>query len=280
MKPLVSVICVCYNHERFVEEAIDSVLSQKYARVELVVIDDKSHDNSVSRIRKALARFPETKIIVSDANRGNCKAFNEGFRNTKGDLIIDLSADDVLFPDRIAKGVENFQTWGPQIGVNFTDAVLIDEEGRTLGYHSDRFPHETIPQGDIYREVLSRYFINSPTMMIRRNVLERLGGYDETLAYEDFDFWVRSSRDFHYAYTPEPLVKRRIVKDSLGSKQFKKGSAQLQSTYQVCEKAMILNKTQSEKNALKGRIRYEIGQALKLGELQLAWRYMVLYAKV
>jgi glycosyltransferase involved in cell wall biosynthesis len=280
VSPLVSVVCVCYNHERFVEEAIDSVLSQNYDRVELIVVDDHSQDSSVSRIQKAVARVAGIRVMTSDANRGNCRAFNEGFRNSKGDFIIDLSADDVLLPDRIAKGVESFEAHDSKTGVNFTDAQLIDEEGKLLGFHSDRFPRDTIPQGDIYRDVLSRYFINSPTMMIRREVLDHLGGYDETLAYEDFDFWVRSSREFHYSYTPEPLIKRRIVKDSLGSHQFRRGSLQLQSTLKVCEKAALLNRTPPEKTALKNRVRYEIGQALKLGEMQLAWRYFTLYTRI
>jgi glycosyltransferase involved in cell wall biosynthesis len=280
VNPLVSVVCVCYNHERFVAEAIDSVLTQNYDKVELIVVDDRSQDASVSRIRTALQHVPRAKFIMSDANRGNCTTFNEGFRNTKGDFIIDLSADDVLLPDRIARGVDSFKTHDSKTGVNFTDAQLIDEEGRALGFHSDRFPHDTIPEGDIYRDVLSRYFINSPTMMIRRDVLEHLGGYDETLAYEDFDFWIRSSREFHYSYTPEPLIKRRIVKDSLGSRQFRRGSPQLQSTFKVCEKAASLNRTPAEKIALITRIRYEIRQALRSGELQLAWKYLSLYTRI
>ncbi len=278
MTPLVSVVCVCYNHEQFVEEAISSVLHQSYPNVELIVVDDHSSDNSVARIHRALSQTPEVNVVVLDSNRGNCHAFNEGFRRAKGDFIIDLSADDILLQDRIANGVSSFTD--DRVGVNFTDVQLIDEGGHVLGFHSDRFPHDSIPQGDIYRDILSRYFINSPSMMIRRRVLEKLGGYDETLAYEDFDFLVRSSRDFQFSYTPLPLVKRRIVKGSLGSKQFKRGSLQLQSTFRVCEKAALLNRTSEERAALKNRIWYEIRQALKLGDFTLAWRYLNLQTKV
>ncbi len=280
MKPLVSVVCVCYNHERFVGEAINSVLIQTYPNVELVVVDNSSTDGSVTKIRSALTSSVDTKVIISNSNQGNCKAFNEGFKKTVGDFIIDLSADDVLSPQRIEKGIANFQRHDSLTGVNFTDAELIDESGNGLGFHSDRFPHTTIPEGDIYLDVLSRYFINSPTMMIRRTVLEKLGGFDETLAYEDFDLLIRSARDFRFSYIPEPLVKRRVVKNSLGSLQYKHGSAQLHSTLKVCEKAAALNRTIEENNALKIRLRYEIRRVLTLGEFRLALRYWSLYRRL
>ncbi len=277
--PLVSVVCLCYNHERFVEEALQSVRNQTYPNIQLIVVDDYSTDESVEVIKRVLSDFPGAEFMACLSNLGNCIAFNKGFEKTKGDFIIDLSADDVLLPERIEKGVKIFQSVGVEVGVNFGDAEQIDETGKSLGFHSDRFPHDTIPRGDVYREVISGYFINSPTMMVRRTVFEKLGGYDESLAYEDFDFWVRSARYFKYCYTAEPLVKRRIVASSLGQKQYNKGSKQLGSTFKVCEKAYALNKTSEENDALKKRIRYEIRHALRLGEIRLAWEYWKLARK-
>jgi hypothetical protein len=113
--------------------------------------------------------------------------------------------------------------------------------------------------------------------MIRKAVFDNLGGYDESLAYEDFDFWVRSARLFDYSYTPEALVKNRILYNSLGNRQYKRGSKQLRSTLKVCEKAFDLNRTREEHDALKTRIHYELRQAIRLGELKLArdyWRLL------
>ena len=260
--PVVSVICLSYNHEAFVEEALQSVVNQTYKSIELIAVDDFSVDRSALVIRKFISKNPSVEFLPLPGNLGNCKAFNIGFKMSKGEFIIDLAADDILMPDRIEKGVKSFQALGKNVGVQFSDAELINRQGKSLGYHSDRFPHESIPQGDLYCDLLARYFINSPTMMIRREVFAKLGGYDDSLAYEDFDFWVRSARDFEYHYIPEPLVKKRILEDSLGQSQQRRGSDQYLSTLRVCRKAMLLNRTPKENRALKKRIGYEMRQAV------------------
>src|SRR5258706_7886511 len=271
--PLVSVVCLCYNHGRFVKEAIASVRQQTYPRVQLVVVDDSSPDNSVQVIRESIRDHPEITFLSLPQNLGNCRAFNKGFAMTTGSFIIDLAADDVLMPGRIEAGVDAFASLGPDYGVHFSDAELIDDAGNRTGYHSDRFPHASVPQGEIYKDLISRYFINSPTMMMRRSVLEKLGGYDESLAYEDFDFWIRSSREWKFCYTAEPLVKKRMLEGSMSRGQFRKKSPQLVSTLRVCEKILQLNRTTDETKALSKRIRYEMKRAAVLREWGLALDY-------
>lgn len=262
--PLVSVICLCYNHERFVEEAIRSVQNQTYKNIQLIVVDDASTDNSVNVIRSLVGSNPAVKFLTLSENAGNCKAFNRGLALAKGSLIIDLAADDVLLPNRVEVGVKKLQERGERFGVHFSDAEIIDAYGAHLYNHSDRFPHETIPQGDVYKQVIARYFICPPTVMFTRQVAEVLGGYDESLSYEDFDFWVRSSRAFQYVYSSEILVRKRVFKSSLGTKQFKLFSPHSKSTLIVCEKILRLNNTAEEQAALHKRIRYEIGLNLRL----------------
>ena len=274
--PLVSVICLCYNHGRFVNEAITSVLRQTHPRVQLVVVDDASTDNSVQVIKESIQDRPEVTFLSLPQNLGNCKAFNRGLAMSTGSFIIDLAADDVLMPNRVEAGLHAFASLGPDYGVHFSDAELIDEAGNRTGYHSDRFPHDSIPQGDIYKDLISRYFINSPTMMMRRSVLEKLGGYDESLAYEDFDFWMRSSREWKFGYIAEPLVKKRILKNSMSRDQFRRKSNQLLSTFRVCEKILQLNRTKGETKALGKRLRYEMKRAVLLRDWGLALGYFKL----
>lgn len=274
--PLVTVICLCYNQKRFLKEAVGSVINQSYSPIQLIVVDDASTDGSTETINQLKTQYPQLEVLLLKENVGNCKAFNRGLAQAKGEYVIDLAADDVLLPDRIRKGVEALQQAGGDYGVHFCDAELIDERGSFLNHHSDKYPHNSIPQGDIYVEVIQRYFICPPTIMFRKSVMDALGGYDETLAYEDFDFWIRSSRQFKYMYSPEPLVKKRIVKHSLGSKQEKFFNLHAESTYRVCKKILDLNRTDKEKNALTKRIRYEMKLSLRLLNIWLVIKYAAL----
>jgi len=273
---LVTVICLCYNHERFVKEAIESVFQQTYPFIQLIVVDDASSDNSVTVIRNLLKDHPDVSFIYLKENVGNCKAFNKALPLVKGDFIIDLAADDVLLPDRIQEGVDDLQTSGKDYGVHYSDAAIISEEGIFLCHHSDKFPHHTIPHGDIYKNLVERYFICSPTVMYRRVVIEELNGYDEALAFEDFDFWIRSSRKFKYVYSPVVLIKKRLVSNSMSQKQFTRSGAQRWSTLAVCRKIKSLNKSEEENIALKIRLRYELVLSLKLFDFKLAFQFFKL----
>jgi glycosyltransferase involved in cell wall biosynthesis len=271
--PLVTVVCLCYNHARYVEEALQSVFAQTYHRVQLIVVDDASTDQSVDVISRVLAGHPEVMFIPLAKNIGNCCAFNKGLKHAAGSFVIDFAADDVLLPHRIARGVEAFLHDDALVGVQFGDAELIDAAGKSLGRHSDRFPHRLVPQGEVYTEVIERYFINSPTMMIRKEVFDHLNGYDESLAYEDFDFWIRAARHFQFRYLPEVLVKNRKLSGSMSHRQFRPGNVQQQSTYRVCEKILQLNRSARERDALARRIRYEWMKSIQRGDIALAWKY-------
>ena len=98
-------------------------------------------------------------------------------------------------------------------------------------------------------------------MMMRREVFEKLDGYDESLAYEDLDFWIRSARYFKYFYVDKVLTKRRLHPKSLSKSFYRPGSKQVASSVIVFEKAKALNRTQSENKALAERLRMELRQA-------------------
>ncbi len=272
--PKVTVICICYNQARFVRQAIESVVTQSHPNIQLLVVDDASTDDSVTVIGECLAALPQVRFFPLSKNLGNCGAFNHALRYADGDFVIDLAADDILMPERIAKGVRALTEAGPRYGVNFCDAYWMAEDGHVLYRHSERFPHSTIPQGDIYSKLIERFFICSPAMMFRMEVIRELGGYDEALAYEDFDFWIRSSRRWQYCYTPDVLIRKRIVSNSMSQKQFRFFSPQLRSTYRVCEKILALNRTTDEQKALARRIRYEMRVSIRLLHFPLLIRYV------
>jgi len=280
-QPLVSVICLCYNHEPFVREAIQSVIDQSYSNMQIIVVDDASTDNSVHVIRDVIAPHPKVKFLQLQKNHGNCAAFNKGLALAAGEFIVDMATDDIMLPDRIQKQVDFFSNYTSEYGVNFTDAVYVDATGTPFRNHFeylfDKRLIKSIPQGDVYRDVLTMYFISSPTMMIRKTVLDALRGYDENLAYEDFDFWVRSSRTFKYCFLNERLTYVRRNISSMSSGWYVPGDKQLHSTYLVCQKAMKLNRSAEDEKALIKRVRYELRQAVfseNLHEAELFFRLL------
>lgn len=274
--PLVSVICLCYNHKQFVREAVESVLQQTYSNIQLFVVDDASTDGSPEKIQKLKDEYPSIEILMLETNIGNCAAFNRGLGLVKGDYVIDLAADDMLLSDRIKIGVERLEALGEKYGVHYSDALLVSETGEMIKKHSENVTIVPMPTGNVYDKVIQHYFICSPTMMMRKKVLDELGGYDETLHYEDFDFWVRSSRNYLYDYSPEVLIKKRVVKGSLSDVQFEKKSTHWKSTLRVLEKAKELNRNDEEARALQKRIWYEIGYHLKRFSVEAMYRYLSL----
>jgi len=281
--PLVSVICLCHNQAPYVRQALDSVLAQTYPALELLVVDDASTDGSRAVIQEFLAVHPTVQAIFFDENQGNCRAFNHAFYQSHGEFILDIAADDVLLPERIARQVTGFQTAGERAGVLFHNARYIDENSNPLGTYfpiddrsRSRIP---VPEGDLFTALLRYRPVCSPTMFIRRAVLDELGGYDETLAYEDFDFWIRSSRNWLYAYQDEVLTEKRVRSDSLGGRLYRFRNDLLPSAYLVCQKADALVRTPNERAALDFRLRYFLRQCWYAGHFELAGAFADLLQK-
>ena len=268
--PKVSVICLCYNQAAYVQESIQSVFNQTHGSVEVIVVNDASTDSSAEIIKKITQKHPEVTFLDLPHNVGNCQAFNQGLREATGKYVIDLSCDDVLTTDRIERQVEAFEKLSESYGVLYSNATYINESGDLLGDHFSRYPPES---GDLYEALVRRYFIAPPTMMIRKSVFDELGGYDEALAYEDFDFWVRSARNWKYDYLKEPLTLIRKTRGSLSSKFHQKDNTLIRSTLEVCKKIKSLNRSVSENTALVHRLKYELKLACLTGSRTTAKGY-------
>jgi glycosyltransferase involved in cell wall biosynthesis len=286
MHPLVSIICLCYNHARFIEEAVNSVIAQTYENIELIIVDDQSTDKSIEVIHKLIKKNPQLKFIENDKNIGMCRSFNKALKETKGEFIIDLAADDIMLPERITTQVEAFLNLKATYGVVYSDAYLINEKGEKTSTFYKRNElgglMETVPTKKVFKELIHSYRICSPTIMVRKKVLEELGGYDENLSYEDYDFFVRSSREYRYFYIDKPLTLKREVAGSDSSSWYKKGSnnTHLPSTLLVCKKALWLCKNNEEKLALLHSIRYHFRQAYFLNVFELVKEYYELIGSI
>ena len=289
-RPLVTVICLCYNHASFVIEALESVLNQTHPNVELLIADDFSTDNSVEVIENWLAQHPEIPFLVNKENLGNTKTFNKCLKLAKGEYIIDLAADDLLKTDCIANQLKGFkESKYKKLGLIYGNAELINENGIHIkNYFETNSNLERIkeqPTGDIYIGLLDgNNNLCSISSLVKREVFETLNGYDENLAYEDYDFWIRASRIYNFDYVDKILVQKRVLKDSmytlLTKKNNKKTSQFNYSTYLILQKAFKLNRTKAEFIAMLKRIHFEMTVAYKTRDFLLLVRYFALEIKV
>ena len=288
-KPLVTVICLCYNHAEFVVETLNSVLNQSYSNVELIIADDCSTDDSVTVIENWRQQHPEVPFIKNEKNIGNTKTINQAFQYAKGDYLIDLAADDVLLSDCIAIQVRAFETSDlDRLGIVYGNVENIREDGSFDSYYYPIGSNGKViskrNSGELYKEVISGETICSVSSMIKRSVFEALGGYDEHLAYEDFDFWVRASRIYDIAFIDAILVRKRITKTAMTkdfhSKRNIRARKMNHSTYLVIKKAIQLNKTKEEDKALLKRIHYEILLNLKTRDFGLMAKLFWLKLKI
>ncbi|WP_109831610.1 glycosyltransferase [Reichenbachiella versicolor] len=261
-QPLVSIICLCYNQAQFVQRTLESVFNQEYSNLQVIVVDDCSSDNSQEIIKKVLQDKSDIPFLALNQNVGNTKAFNKGLELAKGKYVIDLACDDILYSDKISKQVAFFENQSNQVGLIYSDVRFVDESINELGWHfqgqSFRLPYS----GEVYEKVIDTFFIPPQSVMIKREVFEELGGYDESLAYEDFDLWVRASRHWYIAYQGEVLMDVIKHEGSLSNKLYEPNDQQLHSTYKICLKIKDLNRTPSENDALVRRLKYEIRHAV------------------
>jgi len=265
--PLVTIIALCHNHAPYLREALDSILAQDYAPLEIWLVDNGSTDESPAILRAYARAQPDWHLLLLPTNLGNCRAFNQAFFQSQGEFVVDFATDDVLLPQRLRQQVALFQSLPPDYGVVYSNCQLISEAGAPLGlYHRPAADGALYPRpasGWVFEEILRRYFISTPTMLMRRATLLALGGYDEALSYEDFDFWVRASRDWRFQYQAAVTTRKRKHPRSMSAQSTTAHDPYLASTLAVCRKALALCRTPAEARALAGRLRYELLHALR-----------------
>jgi glycosyltransferase involved in cell wall biosynthesis len=214
MRMLVSVIIPAYNAERFVGQAIESVLAQSYRPIEVIVVNDGSTDET--RIR--LDAFGNQVRAIHQTNAGLSAARNRGIRESSGDLIAFLDADDLWHPQKLEKQVAIF-TGAPKIGLVHTDAnYLFDETGNVSPAPAAREAY----QGDCFKQLFLGNRMSVSSVVVRRSLLERCGLFDEAIrrpTTQDWDLWLRLSRETRFGYVAEELVTCRMHDSNAGKNQ-------------------------------------------------------------
>lgn len=215
--PLVTVIALCYNHARFLRETLESIRAQTYEAIQWIIVDDASQDGSPAVIRQWVSdRGIDCTLLLHERNMGICASLNDGLSHAKGEYVAIVATDDVWLPEKISLQVAAMEALPSHVGVVYSDAAVVDEQGRALRPSILAWwGFEEPPQGDIFHQLLELNPVPAPTALIKRACFDVVGGYDETLAFEDLDMWLRTSRHFHFAYVGGVVALYRQVGTSM-----------------------------------------------------------------
>jgi glycosyltransferase involved in cell wall biosynthesis len=196
----VSVIIPTYNRAAFVKEAVDSVLDQSFRDWDLTVVDDGSNDKT----QGILAPYADILRYERTAHRGVSAARNEGVRLTRGEWIAFLDSDDLWLPRKLERQIQSLRDsrWTP---VCYTDEIWI-RNGKRVNQRARHGKHS----GWIFEQCLPLCIISPSSALIRRDLLEEVGGFDEGLpACEDYDLWLRVTARHPVLFLAEKLIVKR-----------------------------------------------------------------------
>lgn len=199
--PLVSVVMPSLNQGEYIRESIESVLSQSYPQVELLVVDGASEDQTLDILRSYGKHFR----WISEHDSGQSQAVNKGWREARGEIVTWLNADDLLHADSILNAVQEFNALPDDYSGIYGDCDYIDEEGN----HLTKYPSRSF---DYDRLVLyAEDYIPQPGTFIRKKWLEKAGMLDENLHFVmDYDLWLRLGMRSKLIYIPKKTSFARL----------------------------------------------------------------------
>jgi len=198
--PTVSAVITTFDRASMVVEAVESVLSQTYRNIEVIVVDDGSTDGT----DLALSRFGDRIRYFRQENSGPSAARNRGIELASGEFVAFLDSDDLWTPEKIGRQV-NFMLENPDFPLCYTDEIWI-RNGRRVNQGKRHRKYG----GWIFPHVLPLCIISPSSAMARKKLFDIVGPFDETLpACEDYDMWIRVACRYPIGYIPEPLVIKR-----------------------------------------------------------------------
>ena len=215
-KPLVSVIMPAYNHELYVEEALQSVINQTYKNIEFIIINDGSTDRTSEVIEKFIKIHQNENIqFVNKNNEGVCKTMNMGLAMATGDYIAFLASDDKWIENKIEAQIA-FMENNKNIGLVCSDAYFtkfnIDTTIKWSNYKEgmDQYFKKGIQNCNMHEVLLARPLLCAVTVMLRCEIFNEVEYFDEQLPGEDTDMWLRVARKYPIGYIDQPLVYYRM----------------------------------------------------------------------
>lgn len=215
--PLITIGIAVYNGSNYIIETLDSINTQTYKNIEIIIVDDGSRDNSFELCNSWASRscFPIT-ISKNVSNLGLPATRNILLSKVNGKYISLFDQDDIMLPNKIQSDVSFFEKQYQNVSLIYSNLILINENGELLNQkYFERIGFVGIENDDLFVELTKKNFIPAPSVMIRANAIKKTGGYDETLEFDDWDMWLRLSKDSVFAFSDAMNVYYRIHSNSM-----------------------------------------------------------------
>lgn len=262
-EPVVSVAICMHNGSRYIDEALQSVFAQTFQEFEIIVVDG-STDGSADGIER---RFPEARMTLVRRQQQTLRvARSVAIAHAKGDFIAFIGHGDVWLPDKLERQV-TVAGEATEAALIFSDCLLIDDSGRTVGRLSDQYDFDAIDltgsRGHL--ELLRRgCFVPYPTAFVRASAVRAVGGFNDTYQYvSDYDLWLRLARRYSLKFIRAPLAKYRIHGTPLTQRRHEIALAE--------HRALLLPILRS--STYPQSVRIAVGNNL-LGQHCVAWRLL------
>jgi glycosyltransferase involved in cell wall biosynthesis len=198
-QPLISVIVPCYNYGKYLATAIDSILLQSYKNHEIIVVDDGSTDNS----KQVAEKYTEVKYI-HQLNQGLSAARNTGIRNSIGEFLVFLDADDWLLPDALTINIKYLQA-NPEAAI-VSGAYMFHYQPQNISWIVQQEINK-----DSYYHLLEGNYIGMPATVMYRKCIFNTNSFNPSLKYcEDYDLYLKITRKFKAIHHIEPIAAYRI----------------------------------------------------------------------
>jgi glycosyltransferase involved in cell wall biosynthesis len=207
-KPRLSVVIPNYNCARFLPETLESVFAQTCGDLEIIVVDDGSTDGS----QALLGRFADRVRVIHQENQGVSAARNRGIRESRGEFVAFLDADDLWHPEKLAKQLQLFTN--PAVGLVHCAVEYVDEQNRPLGTNF------TGRRGRVLKSIAllqgTVVLAGGSTAVVRREAFEKVGSFDREMSTAaDWDMWRRIACAYEIDVVREPLMRYRLRHGSM-----------------------------------------------------------------
>ncbi|MBA1438790.1 MAG: glycosyltransferase [Epsilonproteobacteria bacterium] len=210
MKPtlLVTVVIPAYNHAKYIQEAIDSVIDQTYKNIELIIINDgssdKTHEKIMEKEEACRNRFVKFTYLNRE-NKGLINTLNEALNLTHGEYFSMLGSDDYYYRNKIEKQIDFFKN-NVQYALHYGNVTFVNSKSQIIKNGKTK----SFKSGFVFDKLIYKNFIPLPSVMVKTKIVKEIGGFDTRFFLEDYPLWLKIAKKYKIGFTTDSLTHYRV----------------------------------------------------------------------